>query len=56
MGGFHYPPTTVAKELKKLGVKKVAPSHCTGEEAMKALEEEYQEDFIRSGVGKVIEV
>lgn len=56
MGGFHHPPTSVVKEFKKLGVEKVAPSHCTGDEATKAFEKEYKKNFIKSGVGKVIEV
>jgi len=51
MGGFHHPSIKVVEEFRKLGVKKVAPSHCTGDEAIKAFEKEYQEDFIKSGVG-----
>ncbi|RLI67418.1 MBL fold metallo-hydrolase [Candidatus Heimdallarchaeota archaeon] len=54
VGGFHYPPASVAERFKELGVKKVAPSHCTGENAMKKFEEVYGENFIRSGVGRVI--
>jgi len=54
MGGFHHPPIKVVKEFKKLNVKKVAPSHCTGDEAIKAFQEEYQENYIKSGVGKII--
>ncbi len=54
MGGFHHPPIEIVKEFKKLDVKKVAPSHCTGDEAINAFKKEYQEDFIKSGVGKII--
>ncbi|RLE45626.1 MBL fold metallo-hydrolase [Candidatus Woesearchaeota archaeon] len=56
MGGFHHPPISIVKEFKKLGVKKVAPSHCTGNDAIKAFTEEYKNDFIKSGVGKIIEI
>jgi len=54
VGGFHHPSIEVVKEFKELGVKKVAPSHCTGDEAIKIFKKEYQEDFIKSGVGKII--
>lgn len=53
-GGFHHPSLDDIKKLKDLGVQKVAPGHCTGEEATSALEKEFRENFIRSGVGKVI--
>ncbi len=56
MGGFHHPPASVVQEFKSLGVKKVAPSHCTGEEAISEFEEEYKENFIKSGVGKIIDI
>lgn len=62
MGGFHLegqPPDElqrVAEELKKLGVKKVAPSHCTGDAARKLFRELWGQDFLESGVGAVIEV
>ncbi len=56
MGGFHHPSATVVKEFKEMGVKKVAPSHCTGKEATKEFEKEYKENFIKSGVGKIIKI
>jgi len=56
VGGFHHPPMTVVKEFRELGVKKVAPSHCTGDSVRKAFAEEYGEDFIEYGVGKIIEI
>lgn len=46
----------VIKDLKELQVKKVAPSHCTGELATNLFKKEFGEDFIESGVGKQIEV
>jgi 7,8-dihydropterin-6-yl-methyl-4-(beta-D-ribofuranosyl)aminobenzene 5'-phosphate synthase len=56
MGGFHHPSTSVVDEFKGLGVQKVAPSHCTGDEAVEAFAEEYKEDFIHSGAGKEIRI
>jgi 7,8-dihydropterin-6-yl-methyl-4-(beta-D-ribofuranosyl)aminobenzene 5'-phosphate synthase len=62
LGGFHLagePPEElhrVAAGLKKLGVKKIAPSHCTGEEARKVLRDEWGANFVASGVGALIEV
>jgi len=56
LGGFHQPPLSVVKELRKIGVKKVAPSHCTGDSVREIFAEEYQEDFIEFGVGQVIKI
>ena len=56
LGGFHYPSISTVKELRKLKVKKVAPSHCTGDLVREAFKKEYKEDFIEYGVGKVIEI
>ena len=36
--------------------EKVAPTHCTGEKAIWLFREEYKEDFLPIGVGKIIEV
>ncbi len=56
MGGFHHPPIAVVKKFRELGVKKVAPSHCTGDPVREAFAEEYKENFIEYGVGKTIEI
>jgi len=56
LGGFHHPPTSVVKEFKKLGVQKVAPCHCTGDTAIKAFAQEYGDDYIKNGVGKIIKI
>ena len=56
LGGFHHPPMSCVKEFKELEVEKVAPSHCTGDLVREAFKEEYKEDFIEYGVGKVIEI
>lgn len=60
MGGFHLRGRseagirTVASRLRALGVRKVAPSHCTGDRARRILREEWGADFIDSGLGAVI--
>jgi len=56
LGGFHHPPKKVVSELKKLKVKKVAPSHCSGDEIRELFKKEYQNDFIENGVGKIINI
>ena len=56
LGGFHRPPMAVVKQFRELGVKKVAPSHCTGDPVREAFREEYKEDFIEYGVGKIIKI
>ncbi len=55
-GGFHHPPLSCVKELKKLRVERVAPSHCTGDAVREAFRKEYGENFIEYGVGKRIEI
>ncbi|MCF8053369.1 MAG: MBL fold metallo-hydrolase [Desulfobacterales bacterium] len=60
MGGFHlmdYPPSDIRKIIaafKTLGVRFVAPSHCTGTPARRLFQEQYGAGFIESGVGKVV--
>jgi len=56
LGGFHHPPKKVVSELKKLGVEKVAPSHCSGDEIRELFKKEYQNDFIENGVGKIVDI
>ena len=56
LGGFHHPPKKVVYELKKLKVEKVAPSHCSGDLIIEAFKEEYKENFIKNGVGRIIEI
>lgn len=56
MGGFHQPPMSVVKGFRELDVQKAAPSHCTGDPVREAFREEYKEDFIEYGVGKIIEI
>ena len=62
VGGFHLEGQPqrelqrIADELNKLGVEKVAPSHCTGEAARKVFRDLWGQNFLESGVGAVIEL
>ena len=59
-GGFHLlrenasSIRTKAARLKQLGVRHVAPSHCTGSEATGILAEAFGNRFIASGAGRII--
>ena len=61
MGGSHLKgmSSTQTQEiitmLKKMGVKKVAPSHCTGELALALFREVWGDDFLEGGIGAIIE-
>jgi 7,8-dihydropterin-6-yl-methyl-4-(beta-D-ribofuranosyl)aminobenzene 5'-phosphate synthase len=39
-----------------MGVEYVAPSHCTGEQAIAVFAEAYGEDSVPSGAGSIIKV
>jgi 7,8-dihydropterin-6-yl-methyl-4-(beta-D-ribofuranosyl)aminobenzene 5'-phosphate synthase len=60
LGGFHLGGKSkaemhaIVKDFRRLGVEKVAPCHCSGENAMALFAAEYGEDFIKAGVGKII--
>jgi 7,8-dihydropterin-6-yl-methyl-4-(beta-D-ribofuranosyl)aminobenzene 5'-phosphate synthase len=62
IGGFHLGGKSraelqdIAASLRRLGVQKLAPCHCTGDEAMRLLAEEWGSDLIANGVGRVIEI
>jgi 7,8-dihydropterin-6-yl-methyl-4-(beta-D-ribofuranosyl)aminobenzene 5'-phosphate synthase len=62
MGGFHLggAPNSeiqaVIQEFKRIGVQKVAPSHCTGDNAIALFRQAFGDDFIRIGAGAVIEI
>ncbi len=62
MGGFHLGGLgkrgieSIIAEFRRLGVRKVAPCHCTGGRAMGMFADEYGEDFIEVGVGLVLEM
>jgi 7,8-dihydropterin-6-yl-methyl-4-(beta-D-ribofuranosyl)aminobenzene 5'-phosphate synthase len=60
LGGFHLGSKNEAeidailKDFRRLGVKQVAPCHCTGDYAIARFAAEYGKDFIQVGVGSVI--
>jgi len=62
IGGFHLSGASdreiqdIIKSFRELGVKKVAPCHCTGDRAIKMFEKEYGNNFIKTGVGRTIEI
>ena len=59
-GGFHLRDMTedqirpIIEQLQALGVRKVAPTHCTGDLAIGMFEAAYGADFIRLGAGQVV--
>jgi 7,8-dihydropterin-6-yl-methyl-4-(beta-D-ribofuranosyl)aminobenzene 5'-phosphate synthase len=61
MGGFHLEETgsgmikTMISDLHDLGVVQVAPSHCTGDRAIRLFKRDYGEDYLALGVGSVFE-
>ena len=60
IGGFHMYENTEEeilesiKELKAMGVSKVMPTHCTGDEAIALFRENFGEGFFEGGVGKCL--
>jgi 7,8-dihydropterin-6-yl-methyl-4-(beta-D-ribofuranosyl)aminobenzene 5'-phosphate synthase len=60
IGGFHLAGAatpqieSVIEGFRQLGVRKVAPCHCSGDETRKLFKEEYGEDYVDSGAGKTI--
>jgi 7,8-dihydropterin-6-yl-methyl-4-(beta-D-ribofuranosyl)aminobenzene 5'-phosphate synthase len=62
LGGFHLKDktlteiTAIVQAFRRLGVEHVGPCHCTGEQAITAFAEEYGDDFVQIGTGKIIEI
>jgi len=62
LGGFHLGSASdtrinqIIAEFQRLGVKHVAPCHCTGDRAIGMFRNAFGEDFIPVGVGAVISV
>lgn len=60
MGGFHLIGMEkrgilrIERDLKKLGVRYVAPSHCSGDVSKTVFKTIFGKHYIESGVGKVI--
>ncbi|NQT33265.1 MAG: MBL fold metallo-hydrolase [Candidatus Omnitrophica bacterium] len=55
-GGLWKEINTVVRELETLGVEKVGPTHCSGDEAAKIFREEFGGNYITVAAGKVFEV
>ncbi len=62
MGGFHLAKTSksqieaIIDKLRQLGVRQVAPCHCTGDQARRLFSEAFGADCILAGVGQVIDM
>ena len=62
IGGFHLMRQSdhyvkeVSSKLKKLRVKNIAPSHCTGKHAIKIFKEKWQENFIDFNIGNTTSI
>jgi len=62
MGGYHLRGAgpdqlrALIAEFRRLGIEKVAPTHCTGDPAIEMFAAEYGDDFIRAGAGLVIDI
>lgn len=62
LGGFHLGGASrpriesVVDSFVQLGVEKVAPCHCTGENARSVFRERYGDNYIECGVGRTIVV
>lgn len=62
IGGFHLigksesQLKSVYEKLKKLGVEKLGPAHCSGEDAKDFFKELYGDDYIFTSAGVVLEI
>ncbi|OGY41071.1 MAG: hypothetical protein A2Y82_01530 [Candidatus Buchananbacteria bacterium RBG_13_36_9] len=62
IGGFHLRDASVfdlkeiIKDFQELGVQRLAPCHCSGDRCRELFKEEYQDNFIENGAGKIINI
>jgi len=62
LGGFHLRSaseeeiTAIVDGFRLLGVRQVAPCHCSGDLARTVLGELYGEDFVLTGVGSIVPI
>ena len=60
IGGLHLMSKTrkqmemIAASLKKLGVKQICPTHCTGDKSITFLKKSFGDGYISGGTGKEI--
>jgi 7,8-dihydropterin-6-yl-methyl-4-(beta-D-ribofuranosyl)aminobenzene 5'-phosphate synthase len=61
-GGFHlmrHSPAqidSIISEFRELGVARVGPTHCTGEDAISRFRKAFGDDFLKMGVGRILHV
>ena len=59
LGGFHLLDLSDSKiqekiqQLKDLGVRRVGASHCTGDKAIELFKQEFGDNFVKIGVGRI---
>ena len=62
MGGFHRIDLdkdklrATIRDLRKLGIQRVAPGHCTGNPAVALFREHWGSDFLEGGCGAILEI
>ncbi len=62
IGGFHLGGASISQlssiiqEFKDLGVRNVAPCHCSGDRTRKMFQEQFNSGYIEAGVGKIVEI
>ncbi len=62
LGGFHLGGASeaeiasIVEDFRRLGVRRVAPCHCSGDVARRLFGETYGENFIPAGVGSRLEI
>jgi 7,8-dihydropterin-6-yl-methyl-4-(beta-D-ribofuranosyl)aminobenzene 5'-phosphate synthase len=62
MGGMHLMGMSreemdgLIETFREMDIKKIAPSHCTGDAAIRRFRENWGEDFVEGGTGAVIEL
>lgn len=59
MGGFHlgsadWELRAVIRDFRRLGVERTGPCHCSGGRCRELFKEEYGDDYVDMGVGRVI--
>ena len=60
MGGFHLMSASpgeigkIVQSLRKLGVQRVAPSHCTGDPARHQFKQAYGVNYVEGGAGMIL--
>jgi 7,8-dihydropterin-6-yl-methyl-4-(beta-D-ribofuranosyl)aminobenzene 5'-phosphate synthase len=61
VGGFHLgnlpikEAGKIVEQLKRLGVKNIAPCHCTGAKAIRAFKQAFQVGYVGVGAGSIID-